>query len=49
MAKIVVKFGGTSVGSVERIKSVAKILKKKLLKAIKLLQWYLLWQVRQMS
>ena len=49
MAKIVVKFGGTSVGSVERIKSVAKILKKNLLKAIKLLPWFLLWQVKQMS
>jgi len=31
MAKIVVKFGGTSVGSIERIKSVAKILRENLM------------------
>ena len=37
MAKIVVKFGGTSVGSVERIKSVAKILKKKFVKGDKVI------------
>ena len=37
MAKIVVKFGGTSVGSVEKIISVAKILKKKFLKGDKII------------
>ena len=37
MAKIVVKFGGTSVGSVEKIISVAKILKKKSLKGDKII------------
>jgi aspartate kinase len=37
MAKIVVKFGGTSVGSVEKIISVANILKKKFLKGDKII------------
>ena len=37
MAKIVVKFGGTSVGSVDRIISVAKILKKKFTKGDKVI------------
>ena len=37
MEKIVVKFGGTSVGSVEKIISVAKILKKKFLKGDKII------------
>ena len=37
MAKIVVKFGGTSVGSVEKIISIAKILKKKFLKGDKII------------
>ena len=37
MAKIVVKFGGSSVGSVEKIISVAKILKKKFLKGDKII------------
>ena len=30
MAKIVIKFGGTSLGSIERIIAAAKIIKKKL-------------------
>ena len=30
MAKIVIKFGGTSVGSIERIIAASKIIKKKL-------------------
>jgi len=30
MAKIVIKFGGTSVGTIERIIAAAKIIKKKL-------------------
>ena len=37
MAKIVVKFGGTSVGSVDRIISAAKILKKKFIKGDKVI------------
>ncbi len=36
MAKIVIKFGGSSVGSIERIIAAAKIIKKNLIKAIKL-------------
>jgi aspartate kinase len=37
MAKIVIKFGGTSVGSIERIITAAKIVKKKLDKGNKII------------
>ena len=37
MAKIVIKFGGTSVGSIERISTAAKIVKKKLNKGNKII------------
>ena len=37
MAKIVIKFGGTSVGSIERIIAAAKIIKKKLEKSNKII------------
>ena len=36
MVKKVLKFGGTSVGTVERIQHVANIIKKETLQAIKL-------------
>ena len=36
MAKIVIKFGGTSVGSIERISTAATIVKKNLIKVTKL-------------
>ena len=37
MKRLVLKFGGTSVGTIEKIKKVANIVKKDLVKAIKLL------------
>ena len=37
MAKIVIKFGGTSVSSIERIIAAAKIIKKKLNKKNKII------------
>ena len=37
MAKVVIKFGGTSVGSIDRIIAAAKIIKKKLDKGNKII------------
>ena len=37
MAKIVIKFGGTSIGSIDRIITAAKIIKKKLNKGNKII------------
>ena len=37
MKKLTLKFGGTSVGSIEKIKNVAKIIKKDMTKAMELL------------
>ena len=37
MAKVVIKFGGTSVGSIERIIAAAKIIKKKFNKGNKII------------
>ena len=36
MKRLILKFGGTSVGSIEKIKKVASIIKKNLTKVIRL-------------
>ena len=49
MAKIVIKFGGTSVGSVDRIIAAAKIIKKNLIEATKLQLLFQQWPVKPMN
>ena len=47
MSRIVMKFGGTSVGSVDRIKNVSNIVQSVYDEGHELLLFYLLWQEKQ--
>jgi hypothetical protein len=49
MIKKVLKFGGTSVGTTERIQHVANIIKKEHLQEIKLLLLFQQWQEKLMN
>ena len=49
MKRLVLKFGGTSVGTIEKIKKVANIIKKKTQKVIKLSCMFLQCLVKQMN
>ena len=49
MVKKVLKFGGTSVGTIERIQHVANIIKKEQTEEIKLLLSFQQWQEKLMN